>query len=417
MAQQGQDDPFAMVYLVVGILALFIGIGFLYTKNQANINFYIMTISWYELRGLSFLYEGVVYIYDLVGYTGYSNSDAQIVLYKFEWSNPGRYSFPQMMSLTGVIGSYLRYPIALYLSWLTYISLKKHSVTDGYIKRYKMMELVRNNVFAFPCMKPVAYRDILNEPIDEGPWMVARTPLQFCVENNLIVGENKAEIDKHVFINKITGLADIKSSVLRNGGNKYFHIDREKSKKVLINQLGLPFIGFYDLKDYEQGLVACFMCFIGGDKASGQTLLNSLSKSFKEGTMANDMTDYEIDIHNSHEVYEKYKDNEHVIHATKYHMSYDKTWIMGLLWAARGKGVLACSQFIWLRPTNRALWYALNQVGGSVAWAEGLAAWSHYKTEELAFMTIHDPEVEPAIDGLHHAIMLTGFIPNPDLQK
>ncbi len=50
---------------------------------------------------------------------------------------------------------------------------------------------------------------------------------------------------------------------------------------------------------------------------------------------------------------------------------------MGLLIYAKRKGVLASSQFIWLRPYDRTLWYALNQIGGKATWAEAAGPWAH----------------------------------------
>lgn len=399
--QQG-NDPFTIVYIAGAVIFAFMALGMYYGSHKAIINYYIMTINWYELRPLSLIDEFL---------HKYPESDAYKAIYKIKWNNPEKYTFEQMVALTGIVGSYLKYPFGLILTCLLINSYRNHGVAESYTTVYNMTSLLQNNVYGFPCMKPVAFRNLLAEPLDSGPWKVARTPLQFCVENELIVDKAGKPVPKHLILNQQTGLADIKSVVLRNGENKDFKIDKEKAIGVLTKQLGTPFSSFDDLAPYQQAIAACCMAFIGGDKEKGQKMLNQLSASFEEGTEAKNMSDMKLDVSGVKEMYEKYHKHDHVVYATRYHMSYEKTWLMALLWASRGKGVLACSQFIWLRPTDRDLWYALNQVGGSVAWAEGVAAWSHYKVEELAFMTLHEPELDPAIGGLDHALRLTGFLP------
>ena len=53
------------------------------------------------------------------------------------------------------------------------------------------------------------------------------------------------------------------------------------------------------------------------------------------------------------------------------HAAFELPWFMALLYRARRKGVLANSQFLWLRPLDRPLWYALCQCGGRTAMMEG----------------------------------------------
>lgn len=83
---------------------------------------------------------------------------------------------------------------------------------------------------------------------------------------------------------------------------------------------------------------------------------------------------------------------------------------MALLYRARQKGVLATSQFLWLRPLDRPLWYALNQCGGRVAWAEGFAAWAHYQAEEKAGKALSEPHVALAVASLREALAAQGWL-------
>ena len=84
--------------------------------------------------------------------------------------------------------------------------------------------------------------------------------------------------------------------------------------------------------------------------------------------------------------------------------------MMALLGEARKKGVLATSQFIWLRPMDRPLWYALSQCGGRAAWAEGLAAWSHFQAEEHAGKTLSAPHLKAAVESLKNSLDAQGWL-------
>ena len=92
------------------------------------------------------------------------------------------------------------------------------------------------------------------------------------------------------------------------------------------------------------------------------------------------------------------------------HAAYELPWFMALLCRARQKGVLGTSQFLWLRPLDRPLWYALNQCGGRAAWAEAFAAWAHYQAEEKVGMLLMEPHVQPAVASLRQSLAAQGWL-------
>ena len=72
--------------------------------------------------------------------------------------------------------------------------------------------------------------------------------------------------------------------------------------------------------------------------------------------------------------------------------------------------MLASSQFLWLRPLDRPLWYALSQCGGRAAWAEGFAAWAHYAAEERAGKTLFEPRLDHAVSRLRDNLAAQGWL-------
>ena len=92
------------------------------------------------------------------------------------------------------------------------------------------------------------------------------------------------------------------------------------------------------------------------------------------------------------------------------HAAFELPWFMALLYRARRKGVLANSQFLWLRPLDRPLWYALCQCGGRTAMMEGAAAWAHYHAEEQAGLALSEPHVAAVVPSLRAALNAQGWL-------
>lgn len=76
---------------------------------------------------------------------------------------------------------------------------------------------------------------------------------------------------------------------------------------------------------------------------------------------------------------------------------------MALLNETRETGALPNSEFLWLKPNDRPLWYALQGVGRKTPFVEGLACFCQWKAEQLAAksnMVVVEPFLDPAIIGL-----------------
>ncbi len=78
---------------------------------------------------------------------------------------------------------------------------------------------------------------------------------------------------------------------------------------------------------------------------------------------------------------------------------YEKCVFAALLEEARKTGVLATSEFIWLKKINRDLWYMLSQTGRTASFCEISGAWAHYLTEKKVGRKIATPMVHKAIDA------------------
>ena len=84
-------------------------------------------------------------------------------------------------------------------------------------------------------------------------------------------------------------------------------------------------------------------------------------------------------------------------------------------WGGGEGASFAPSQFLWLKPVDRNLWYALQQNGRRAFMIEGAGTVSHYFFERIGRRPSSTPKVEAAIEGLekylsyHHIGDLNAF--------
>jgi len=355
------------------------------------------------------------------------------------------------------VGGYVAYPVAVVGLWLGYKAWFMTPVEDLRAK-YNLQTLLEANAKIHPWMKPVAGRNILDEPLLSGNWRVAMQPIEFVATYGLLRGEDGRRIRKDQLINTKTGLADELSPFLEN--NIYNWLDESSASKVFVGQMGPTFkaVGkwlkrrgeapahkglFVDatgaapgglnvalltgLEDYKAGLIGAFMAMGCGNKEEGRALLNHMSKTFVEGRTITkksrflkrkktSVVDGAIDIFNiaaspsAHELIAKHATDQRLLRKSVPHSAYISTWMQCLLTFAREKGVIGTADFIWLKTVNRALFYVLHQAGGRAAWCEAAGPWAHYIEEENAG-PLEKPAVSEAVAGLKQALLETGWLP------
>jgi len=90
--------------------------------------------------------------------------------------------------------------------------------------------------------------------------------------------------------------------------------------------------------------------------------------------------------------------------------AYRSTALLALLrWARMRGGVLAPAQFLWLRGTDRPLWYALNNLGRRAFHTEGAGALAHFMAEQNAQKPLPIPRIDTAIVTLNQYLAERGM--------
>jgi len=89
--------------------------------------------------------------------------------------------------------------------------------------------------------------------------------------------------------------------------------------------------------------------------------------------------------------------------------AYRTTAMLNVLrWARTMGGVLAPAQFLWLRGTDRPLWYALNNLGRRSFHTEGAGALAHFMAEQNAKKPLPIPRIDTAIVTLNQYLAESG---------
>ena len=332
--------------------------------------------------------------------------EAQTAWTRIAEADPASLSWETMWKVLHYTGSWILWPFALLLVLFGVAAIFMSRV-GSLVRRFNMESLLKNNAESFPCLRPIVGRGkylLSPESRDSGLWKVARTPVQFALENGLLLDEQgKAFTPEQALKNGLP------STELPAWGHA--RLDEKKALAVLTEQLGKPFEGYEGLSPCRRALAVAFLAYADGDKKGCVSILDTVSRSYSEADGKADcpvLTDTAFE-DRLKKAWEGHKDvlSEKSM-AT--HAACELPWFMALLYRARQKGVLAGSQFLWLRPMDRPLWYALNQCGGRAAWAEALAPWAHYMAEEKEGKALTEPHVAPAVASLREALSAQGWL-------
>lgn len=152
----------------------------------------------------------------------------------------------------------------------------------------------------------------------------------------------------------------------------------EPYKQILLASFCLKAARKRDQADEMLGRLALCWDFKSGLKLSrDKTLLKEARKILKSKDMAGSTLS---------------KCNQHAFVTT--------AMLRGLATAREEGGVLAPSQFAWLRGYDRTLWYPLNNQGRQSFHMEAIGAMAHYKAEKMTQRPIPVPKVEFAVDTI-----------------
>lgn len=378
------------IFVTAAIMILImVGVPAIYAANSGSINGFLLAIGKQQLKA----------------FVPFSD-EAQTAWAYISQLDPKAIGWDVVEKVMYYTGKWVRWPFAVILCLLGAVSLYMGR-TGKLVRKFNMGTLLANNAETFPCLRPIVGRGkTLLDPksYDKGLWMVARTPLQFALENGLLLDAAGNPFAEDNALKNGIAVTDCKA--FGNG-----HLDEAKTIEVMKNQLGKAWEGFAALTPCRKAIAAALISYANGDKKGSVAILDEVSTSYqeKDGQASCPVLETDGFAKRIQEAWDKHSGVLKEACMTR-HTAFELPFFMALLYRARQKGVLASSQFLWLRPMDRPLWYALNQCGGRAAWAEAFAAWSHYTAEERAKQCFADPQVSGGFKSLRSALDEQGWL-------
>lgn len=176
-------------------------------------------------------------------------------------------------------------------------------------------------------------------------------------------------------------------------------LDQNAVFNAFAKQLGPRWRGVKGLKPHQQVLMAAFCLKAARKRGEADEMLGRLAscwshdKGLQLGREPNLLRQARRILKNkeiSHETLKKC--NQHAWRTT--------ALLRGLLTARENGGVLAPSQFVWLRAYDRDLWYPLNNLGRQSCHMEAIGAMAHFRIERRAHRPIPRPKVQEAVQSI-----------------
>jgi intracellular multiplication protein IcmP len=288
------------------------------------------------------------------------------------------------------VGFYMNFFYALICFFITHQLWQKNSLTK-FIRKHTMQTLSDQEKNNWTIISPVIGKKIIEKDINKGPWAMADTPLQFCKKHDLL---------------EIETIADRKNPWRLEGVQKATLITK-KALPILKAQMGTLWEGIDKLAPHRKALFAIFLARIENDKKAADDLLEDLSVSYAKGKIDYDAV---APILNKHQ-------NSKVVQQCIQRHAYTLTVLAALLELSRTSGVLAASNFLWLKLVDRHLWYMLNCVGRQTPFSEVSAPWAHFIAEKEMGRALFKPIIDESVNALEEAISKVIYTESEDEQK
>lgn len=296
-------------------------------------------------------------------------------IYLMQTLDPRTVDWNQLTDMTRSVGDFMRYPVVVSLVILALV-LYNSNIVLKFKKTYDMNSLRAQEQFNWPAIMPVIKEDLAKQDINTGPWAMALTPMEFAKKYNLL------RKDDALLDNPLPGME-------MTAG-----IRKADAKRVFTMQLGPYWNGFDHLSPQAYALAAAFIARMNRDRDGANLILHTLDRTFVSGK-----PDFSV----ARAVMKKHQNAENVQELVAKH-AYVLTVLAALLEGARDDGVVPSSEFLWLKPFDRRLWYMLNCVGRQTPYSEVGGPFAHWRAEKVMGRASLVPMIDEAIRALEIAV-------------
>ncbi|MDR1166072.1 MAG: hypothetical protein LBO66_09485 [Deltaproteobacteria bacterium] len=262
--------------------------------------------------------------------------------------------------------------------------------------------LAEPRIESFPCLAPAPrFGPFANCPSPSGPWALAQSPAFFAATRGLLLDPKGSPYRPEEIADLATGQPRADSPA-RGAPN---FLDREKASAAFAAQLGERFDGdLGSLPLPAKALAAALLAQANGDREESARIFDNLNQSWEPVDFASGAAEIDMAL-------ERYRDFRHK--DLERHRSHANVYLLALWKLARARGETPAARWLWLKPSSRALYYALAQDEGQGVWSEAAGVYAHYLSEEWEGRALREPQTLPAVECLDAALKSGGWLPQP----
>jgi intracellular multiplication protein IcmP len=345
----------------------------------------VVLVLWFFARGpiLEILFHIKLFEIKIISFFTKSLEPTRAAL-TFHLQDPTSVTITQIGQWFNEIGRPLRFLVASILGALAAILYFTHP-TLKFNHVFNMQTLRESEQENWPQIIPVIKENLLTDDIDEGKWAMSPSPMQFA--------------KKYKLLEELAPEPHLKSYMRKK---PEVRVIKDRAEQVFAKQLGPVWRGLEKTPIHARALMAIFAAHSNQDKANVTKLIAQIARS---------STKDKLDFSNVDEVLKKHYRSKHVQQAMHSH-AYLYGVLGSLLEAARTAGVLSSSDFIWLKPLDRPMWYMVNTVGRRTCMSEIAGSISHWLAEKSMGRKLTQPMVKNAVIGLELAIKDIVYTPD-----
>ncbi len=378
MAKQQQsgsgDNSLDFLWLVVLIVAVVYGT---WAFGKEYIAAFIYHLRYYEIL----LLHQIAGLWQLlVGWAGIPSLNLTSLNY---WiavvdRDLGPSEFSVLTEISHDVGMFYRYGMAVILGGLGAV-VYFCSASSRFNVTQSMKTLLNAEQEIWHAVTPVLGKDLIKEDIDKGEWRMVMTPMSFVKHHGIAIETTK---DRKPALEVIPG----------------------RARRIFTMQLGPLWVSAHHLPIYMQALFVIFASRGIGKRKIGDDLLEQIARTAQHGKM---------DFSGTKLAMVKLRNND-LIAKVVYRHAFVSTVMAAMLEFARCDGVLATSEFLWLKPLDRNLWYVLNDVGRQTPCVESAGVLAHLVAERKFGRPLRVPMVDEAIVALEDVLAEILYEPEED---
>ncbi|WP_027859726.1 secretion/conjugation apparatus DotM-related subunit [Marinobacterium jannaschii] len=288
--------------------------------------------------------------------------------------------------------------------------LIKHAAKLDFTRKFTKESLLRDHfMHLYPRVKPAARKVLENEDPRFGPWATQHNPVAYCLNLNLFTTEVDSAHIQDLKLAPIESLSLKERHDMHDHYHGHLRLNTTKLRDAISSQLGDKcaytddgMIDHNQLPDLERALWILFLgCISQRDDA--RTLINELLDQIADTFIEGDDTssgEHQADLDGIDALYDLIKSDLKVIKAlntARRTHAYWSTAFTSLYSTAKDNyKTIQSRDFIWLKPVNRTLYFAINQIGLERARTETCGIRTHYRAEIRHKRPLVKPHVRSA---------------------